>query len=996
MPKSIELEEVKMSKISIRNIAAVLLLLAIVNSYLFANEGKIRGTVKDAKTNEALLGANVIIENTSMGSSTDINGVYAINKIPFGVYLLKISYLGYETENERIEINSQNILEINFLMKPEAIEGEEITITAQREGQIAAINQQITSNAIKNVVSSDKIEELPEANVAEAVGRLPGVSLLRDGGEGNKVVIRGLAPKYNKVQIDGIDLAATDSDDRSSDLSMISPYMLGGIEVTKSAMANQEANQLGGIVNFVLKGAPYQEPTYQVIMEGGYNALRNEYKDYKVVAQHNRRLFDNLFGFSLNVDIESRNRSSNSVSSDYKYLVEDSATVVNSLYVGDITRNLDRYNGSLLLDYHTKSTAVKLSNMFSRVNRTTVSRSENSFDLHGAAGRSQYLSYAESNTTVLMNQLKLEQSVGEFKIDFGISYSYSKDNLPEEISYGGSEAAPLIGSLPYSTPPDKVPNYMTNDLSLILLSNFDDSDAETFEDELGTTIDFEWETSFSNLLRIKLTAGGKYKHKRREYDYNTIYLDLARDPSNIANQAIIEKWPWMEDYLVTNSFPYEPFIDHNYDPGDFMNGEYTLERVPQLELGRELVSYLQDQLGVNWNGATTPQRFVPNFHTSKMYDYNGIEDYYAGYFMPIISYGDQFTFIPGIRYEKNKTIYTGVRGDGGKFFESVDYVYHEKEVKRENDFFLPMIHARFKPFDWFDVRASYTHTLSRPSYTEFLPSWHISSAPLSIDYRNPNLKPAKSENYDLYFSFYGNKVGLLTVGLFAKSIDDLIFSESKIILSDTMAVEEFGLTEEETGYTPASFKSKPIWSFINNPNTSKVYGLEFEWQSNLWFLPGLLKNLVFGINYTYTHSEVKYPRTVPIKEIVSSPFGNREVIVGNEDAAYSAPLLYQPDHILNLTLGYDYEGFSIRTSLQMKSDIFSQNDWRSELRGFTDDFYLYDLAVSQKLPIDGLALFGNLKNISKTIETDLNKETNFMTNKEYYSMNANFGIKYKF
>jgi TonB-dependent receptor len=967
-----------------------------VNIITATNSGKIRGIIKEVGTGEALLGANVFIQGTSLGSSTDINGLYTITNIPFGTYILKVTYIGYKTQYQKIVVNTTKTVELNFTMQPEVIEGETVTITAQREGQIAAINQQITSNSIKNIVSSDKIEELPEANAAEAVGRLPGISLQRDGGEGNKVVIRGLAPRYNKVQIDGVDMASTDSDERSSDLSMISPYMLGGIEVTKSAMANQEADQLGGTVNFILKGAPYKQPTSQLIMEGGYNALRNEYKDYRLVAQHTRRLFDNALGLSLNLDIEKRNRSSNTVSADYKYLTQDSITVVNSLYVGDITRNLERYNGSLFLDYKSKSIDITFSNMLSRIDRTTVNRNENSFDLHGSAGRSQYLNYSESNTTIIMNKLKIKKTIADINFNLGISYSYSKDNVPEEISYGGVEAAPLTGPIPYSAKPVQIPGYMKNDISTILLGYSDDSDSYTLEDEISTSLDIDWKILISDLLKIEFNIGGKYKHKSREYDYNTIYLNLSRDPSNIANQAIIEKWPWMQKYLQANSFPYQPFIDNNYDPGDFMGGEYNLERIPQFELGLDLIHYLEEKLGVDWQGASTPKRFVPNFHTSKMSDYNGIEDYYASYFMPIISYSDVLTFIPGFRYEHNTTKYTGIRGDGGKKFPNLGYVFHEKTVQRKNDYFLPMVHLRYKPLNWFDVRASYTKTLSRPGYTEFLPSWHISAAPLSIDYRNPNLKPARSENLDLYFSFYGNKIGLFTVGLFSKNIKDLIFSQKKIILNDTMAVEEYKLTEDETGFSPATFKSKPIWSFINNPNLSKVYGVEIEWQSNLWFLPGILQNIVFGINYTYTHSEVLYPRTVPIKEFVQSPFGKREIIVGNKDVPYTAPLLYQPDHILNITLGYDYKGFSIRGSMQMKSDIFSQNDWRPELRGFTDDFYLYDLSVSQKLPVEGLILFGNLKNITKTIETDVNSGTGFMSNKEYYSMNANMGIKYKF
>ncbi|OGU34594.1 MAG: hypothetical protein A2068_04025 [Ignavibacteria bacterium GWB2_35_6b] len=974
-----------------------LLIILNLGSYLNAAVNtNIKGTVKETFTGEALWGANIIIVGTSFGGSTDLDGNYMIQNLPPGSYVLRITYIGYKQQETTVDVVLGKTTKIDFEMEPDVVEGETVIISAQREGQIAAINQQLSANSIKNIVSADKIEELPESNAAEAVGRLPGVSLQREGGEGSKVVIRGLAPKYNKVQIDGVDMAATDSDDRSADLSMISPYMLGGIEVSKSAMADQDADQIGGTVNFVLKGAPLGKQKYSILAEGGYNGLRNQYRDYKIAGLSSLRVFDDLVGISLNVDVEKRNRSSNTVSAGYKYLAEDKLSVVNSLNIEDIARELERFNGSLVLDYKTPNTEILFSNMLSKIDRLTVSRSESSSELQGAASRTQFLTNAESNTTILMNQLRIEQSLGDFKIDAGVSYSYSKTDVPEELGYGGLEATPLAKPVTKTASPVQIPSFMLNDVTDILLSDFYDSQMLTKEDEFGSFLNLAWEYRLSDVINLEIQTGAKYKHQSREYDYNTIYLDLAQDPSGIANQAILQKWPWMEPYVKTGSFPYEPFIDEGYDPGDFMNGEYALERVPDLNLGKELLHYLEDYLGVDWDGATTPQRFVPNFQTSKMNDYNGKEDYWAAYIMPTISIGDQITFIPGIRYEHNKTVYTGIRGDGGVKIQSVGYAYHEKTVTRENEYFLPMIHARYKPFDWFDVRASYTQTLARPSYTEFLPSWHITAQPQTITYSNPNLKPSQAENYDLYFSFYGNKIGLFTIGLFTKNIDDLIFSENKIILSDTMAVEEFGLTEEETGLSPVSFKSKPIWSYVNNPNKTEIYGLEVEWQSNLWYLPGLLKNIVFGINYTYTHSETKYPRTVPIKKVVPSPFGNREVIVGNADSAYTAPMLYQPDHILNITLGYDYEGFSIRGSMQFKSRIFSQNDWRPELRGYTDDFTIFDLAVSQKLPIEGLSLYGNLKNISETMETDLNEGTGYISNKEFYGMSGNFGVKFQF
>jgi TonB-dependent receptor len=187
------------------------------------------------------------------------------------------------------------------------IQGEELIITAQAEGQMQAINQQITSTSIKNIVSSAKIQELPESNAAEAVGRLPGVSLQREGGEGNKVIIRGLSPQFNKIQINGVNMASTGrvtyigqdantvEDDRSVDLSMISPNVLEGIEVSKTAMADQEADQLGGTVNFKLRGAP-KKPTLNATIQGGYNGLRSETNNYYYVLGGGMRFFENKFG----------------------------------------------------------------------------------------------------------------------------------------------------------------------------------------------------------------------------------------------------------------------------------------------------------------------------------------------------------------------------------------------------------------------------------------------------------------------------------------------------------------------------------------------------------------------------------------------------------------------------------------------------------------------------------------------------------------------------
>ena len=216
----------------------------------------VRGIVKDSGSNDPLVGANVYITGTSLGTATSDEGKYNIANVNPGTYMLKASYIGYESKELEITVIAGEELVQDFELDYATIEGKTIQVTAQARGQMDAINKQLKAKSIKNIISSDRIQELPDANAAEAVARVPGVSIRREGGEGNKVVIRGLSPKYNKVTVNGTNLASTDADDRSTDLSMISQYMLEGIEVTKAGTPDQEADVLGGTVNFKLKKAP--------------------------------------------------------------------------------------------------------------------------------------------------------------------------------------------------------------------------------------------------------------------------------------------------------------------------------------------------------------------------------------------------------------------------------------------------------------------------------------------------------------------------------------------------------------------------------------------------------------------------------------------------------------------------------------------------------------------------------------------------------------------
>ena len=347
-------------------IFSILLFVGLSNAQILdvltAPKFSISGKVVDIKEGTPLVGANVYLAGTSHGTATTEDGFYNISGVREGSYLVKVTYIGYKTFEDSITILGED-LSINFTLSYTSIQGEEVVVTGQAKGQMDAINRQLASKSLKNVVSSDRIQELPDANAAESVARIPGVTIKREGGEGNKVVIRGLSPKYNAVTVDGTRLASTDPDDRSTDLSMISQYMLDGIELTKAGTPDNDGDVLGGTVNFILKKA---KPGLHadVIAQGMHNGLRETYNDNKIVLSVGNRFWKDRIGAFGQLDFENRNRGSNELGAWYTNpgakLDSINPLTLAGMNITDVLRKNKRENSLMVLDFEIPKTNIPI------------------------------------------------------------------------------------------------------------------------------------------------------------------------------------------------------------------------------------------------------------------------------------------------------------------------------------------------------------------------------------------------------------------------------------------------------------------------------------------------------------------------------------------------------------------------------------------------------------------------------------------------------------
>ncbi len=266
-----------------RTFLTVFLLLLIPAVMLGQNV--LRGVVTDSTSHENLVGVNVVIVGTGLGSATDLNGEYRISGIPGTIVQVRVSSIGYEPKVKDVNFSRNASVQLNVELVPTVIIGKEFVVTAQRKGQIAAINQQLTAPTITNVVSEEKIQELPDANAAEAIGRLPGVSLLRTGGEASSVVMRGMSGKFSLVTIDGVRMAPTSDINRSVDLSTISQGSLAGIELSKALTSDKDADAIAGSVNLVTKKASSAR-MFRIEPKGSYNAMDKSANQYNASGRY--------------------------------------------------------------------------------------------------------------------------------------------------------------------------------------------------------------------------------------------------------------------------------------------------------------------------------------------------------------------------------------------------------------------------------------------------------------------------------------------------------------------------------------------------------------------------------------------------------------------------------------------------------------------------------------------------------------------------------------
>jgi len=249
----------------------LLLLVIPLGAFGQASKGSLTGHITDS-AGAVLQGAQIQVLPGLELFVSDKQGDFTVTNLAPGAYTVNVSFVGFASFSQSVAIASGQLARLDVVMKVES-DAEEIVVTATDvHGDAEAINRIQSSENILNVLTNDQIMSLPNADVADALGRLMGVTLERDEGEGKYVQIRGTEPRLSNTTIDGVLAPSPEAQVNQIKLDTIPADLVESVEINKTLSANQDGDAIGGSVNLVTKTAGDQ-PTISAFGNGGYTPI---------------------------------------------------------------------------------------------------------------------------------------------------------------------------------------------------------------------------------------------------------------------------------------------------------------------------------------------------------------------------------------------------------------------------------------------------------------------------------------------------------------------------------------------------------------------------------------------------------------------------------------------------------------------------------------------------------------------------------------------------
>jgi TonB-dependent receptor len=1008
----------------------------------------IRGSVVDSATAEPLVGASVMLKGTAIGAPTDLDGHFRLANVASGSYTIFVSYLGFHSTARVIDVADEDI-ELVFRLSQAILEGDEVIVTGQLKGQVAAINQQITSKTIINVVSEEKIKELPDANAAEAIGRLPGVSITRSGGEATGVVLRGLSSKFSNITVDGVKIPPTSQSTRDVDLSMLSQGALAGIELHKTLTPDQDADAIAGAVNLVTKSAPEERLLY-LDVKGGYNHLIESFKQYDVQARYGERFFDNILGVQFQANIERKIRSrENTNTSYYTYdnpTLPDSGTYDPNQYDNDYlisqfqVRFIDevrrRNGGQIIFDFRTPDAGViKAMGVYSETRRETASH-ERFYPGQGASRPYAYnYDLTELNTSTVNTSLQGTNNLLGIKTDWLFAFAQSKTENPFNYRTSFSEATPAAFQPSRSDPDINIIAYAPNMFNMATLDSTALRRNENYDKELTAAFNVSRQFDLGGLLSDEVKVGWKFKDKSRSMtngatvwnNYLRFNEFLAPDGSTIDFSSTRFAAPSAVSAPVLTMF-----FDGNPQSRNLL-GKYSITPLISMAALRQWVELTGD------GGFIQPNMYGTD-DLVRLNNYFVQERVQAAYVMNTLTLGQSATLIFGVRMEHEKNDYDSQYasepiGGTGVVQKLLAGSVIDTVTSYTETIWLPSVQVAIRPTEYLTFRLAAYRALARPDFNLRIPQFSFTQGTggLSMFAGNPMLEDSKAWNFEVNTQVHDNTIGLVSVSAFYKTIDHLFHrangtsivrpsggpnqrlglngwttsGESGAYDRVTRLLDQVGMSSWRENAVFNKFLGQNYTSFslfipYNSPTPSTTWGFEFEHQMNFGFIPvSWLKAVTLSYNFSITRSRTEVLLSRTVKDTAynpTAPVARRySYLTGSEAVFETRDSEDQPEFYANAVIGYDIGGLSARLSFYYQDKYTSSYSTDGTNDAIVDAFSKLDLSLKYEVT-PNVSVFLNTNNLLNKFESTSRLNNVFAwgytpRTAELYGTTADLGVR---
>ena len=813
----------------------LLCLFTLPQAFGQGSKGVISGVVKDS-AGAVLQGAKVEMEPQIRPVTTDGQGEFTVTEMVPGTYGVTISYVGFASYSGSVTVVSGETAHIDAILKV-ANASDEVTVTAERSfGEAEAINRTLAAENILQVLPAEVIVSLPNANIADALGRMASVTIERDEGEGKYVQIRGTEPRLSNTMIDGVTVPSPESGVRQIKLDTIASDLVDSVEINKTLQANIDADGIGGSVNLVTKTAG-EVPTASLYGVGGYTPIVGGREVDTMGGTIGKRFGSGKkLGILIGGTYDYNGRGINDI--ELVPITSSATPHYDSMDLRDYVYDRTRWGATASVDYKlNEGSSISLRGLFSTFRNWGHKWV---FTTNDGAAPGYGQDWRRPNMAVGSLALQGKHIFNASTILWGVSVARSR-------SLSGSGGANYLWTGDQGDTCQNVSGVSVNrpgwagcfgsgannayDRNNFGLTEFD---IPTF----GQSVQLNLQASGSYAKTYRLGTrfgtfelGAKIRNAHKFDDtYDTFWTTPAYDANNpepVINGNTLQLKDGDPIPIPISAHPEwdSNFTDpHYYDKTYKYNGA-AYGSVTDWGKMRGWVNANQSQLVFNTDQGPNKSNF------------DLIERIPAGFVMNTIELASRVRLVTGLRFEAThvNTI-------------SFDNTTGALSFKAGGDYLdvLPSGSLRFALDKDSDLRLVYGRGLSRPdpeSITKAVGKPVTNQNPNTVSVGNPKLKDEHANNYDILYERSFRNSGLLQAGYFYKSLSDPI-----VTLQSTLASTPYNPNPNPS--TAKTIVTQPI-----NAGSAHVQGIEFSYQQRMTYLPGALKGAGISANYSFTNSQ---------------------------------------------------------------------------------------------------------------------------------------------